>query len=169
MNQNIPDATSRMRAVGYRRVSMKDQVDGHSLDAQENNIQRYAADHGWQLINIYIDAGISAKKGSHRPAFEQLMQDAQDKKFEVVVVDKIDRFYRHLNGLLTTLDQLNSYGVSFASVQEHLDFTSPWGKLMLTVLGMLAEIYLDNLRQETRKGKVERAHKGLWMGGIPYG
>ena len=169
MNQNIPDATSHLRAVGYRRVSMKDQVDGHSLDAQENNIQRYAADHGWQLVNIYIDAGISAKKGSHRPAFEQLMQDAQDKKFEVVVVDKIDRFYRHLNGLLTSLDQLNSYGVSFASVQEHLDFTSPWGKLMLTVLGMLAEIYLDNLRQETRKGKVERAHKGLWMGGIPYG
>lgn len=169
MEHNISKSTPILRAVGYRRVSMKDQVDGHSLDAQENNIQRYATDHGWQLIQIYVDAGISAKKGSHRPAFEQLMQDAREKKFDVIVVDKIDRFYRHLNGLLTSLDQLNSYGVSFASVQEHLDFTSPWGKLMLTVLGMLAEIYLDNLRQETRKGKVERAHKGLWMGGIPYG
>ena len=66
--------------------------------------------------------------------------DASQKKFDVIVVDKIDRFYRHLSGLLTTLDQLNGYGVSFASVQEQLDFTTPWGKLMLTVLGTLAEI-----------------------------
>ena len=90
-------------------------------------------------------------------------------KFDVVIVDKIDRFYRHLGGLLATLDQLNSCGVSFASVQEKLDFTTPWGKLMLTVLGMLAEIYIDNLRQETRKGKIQHARKGLWLGAIPYG
>ena len=118
MSTSNLDAMPVLRAVGYRRVSMRDQMDGHSLDAQENNIHRYAADHNWQLLNIYVDAGISAKKGSHRPAFEQLMQDAQAKKFDVVVVDKIDRFYRHLNGLLTSLDQLNSYGISFASVQE---------------------------------------------------
>lgn len=82
-------------------------------------------------------------------------------KFDVVVVDKIDRFYRHLSGLLTSLDTLRSHGIAFASVQEKLDFTTPWGKLMLTVLGMLAEIYIDNLRQETRKGKLQRARKGL--------
>jgi site-specific DNA recombinase len=58
-----------LRAVGYRRVSMRDQINGHSLDAQEDNIQRYIRDQGWQLQKIYIDAGISAKKGSHRPAF----------------------------------------------------------------------------------------------------
>ncbi len=157
------------RAVGYRRVSMPDQVNGHSLDAQEVNIRRYAEEHGWELIEIYVDAGISAKKGSRRPAFEQMLNDAREGKFDIIIVDKIDRFYRHLGGLLTTLDQLNSYGVSFASVQEKLDFTTPWGKLMLTVLGMLAEIYIDNLRQETRKGKIQRARKGLWLGAIPYG
>lgn len=158
-----------LRAVGYRRVSMKDQVEGFSLDAQEGNITRYVESHGWELVDIYIDAGISAKKGSRRPAFERLMKDAQAGKFDVVVVDKIDRFYRHLSGLLSTLDQLNSYGVSFASVQEQLDFTTPWGKLMLTVLGTLAEIYLDNLRQETRKGKLQRARQGFWLGEHPYG
>jgi site-specific DNA recombinase len=60
-------------------------------------------------------------------------------------------------------------GIPFASVQERLDFTSPWGKLMLTVLGILAEIYLDNLRQETLKGKHQRAREGLWNGLPPYG
>jgi len=60
----------------------------------------------WSISTI--DAGISAKKGSQRPAFEHLMRDAQSGKFDVVVVDKIDRFYRHLSGLLSSLDQLNS-------------------------------------------------------------
>jgi DNA invertase Pin-like site-specific DNA recombinase len=157
------------RAVGYKRVSAREQVEGHSLDAQEVHICTYVQAQGWTLMQIYEDAGISAKKGSHRPALEQLLRDAKAGKFDVVVVDKIDRFYRHLGGLLSALDQLNSYGVSFASVQEKLDFITPWGKLMLTVLGMLAEIYLDNLRQETKKGQRQRARKGMWIGGIPFG
>ena len=143
----------RLRAVGYRRVSMREQVDGHSLDAQEKNIRDYAKHNDWELIELYTDAGISAKKDSHRPALAQLMQNAEAGKFDVVIVDKVDRFYRHLAGLLTALDELRGFDVSFVSVQERLDFTSPWGKLMLTVLGILAEIYLDNLRQETIKGK----------------
>jgi site-specific DNA recombinase len=159
----------RLRAVGYRRVSSKEQTDGHSLDAQEVHIRNYAQTQNWDIVHIYCDAGISAKKDSRRPALEQLMTDASQGKFDVVIVDKIDRFYRHLGGLLVALDALNGHGVAFASVQEHLDFTSPWGKLMLTVLGMLAEIYIDNLRQETKKGKLQRAREGMWNGSIPFG
>ena len=159
----------KLKAAGYRRVSMREQIDGHSLDAQEKNIRDYAAGQGWELIEIYTDAGISAKKDSHRPDLERLMADAKAGKLDVIVVDKIDRFYRHLAGLLSALDELHTINVSFASVQERLDFTSPWGKLMLTVLGILAEIYLDNLRQETLKGKLQRARKGLWNGLPPYG
>jgi hypothetical protein len=59
--------------------------------------------------------------------------------------------------------------IAFVSVQERLDFTTVWGKLTLTVLGTLAEIYIDNLRQETRKGKLQRARDGLWNGNISYG
>jgi site-specific DNA recombinase len=161
--------SSVLRAVGYRRVSMRDQVDGFSLDAQEVNIRKFAANKGWELGEIYIDAGISAKKDSRRPSLERLMKDAEADKFDVVIVDKIDRFYRHLTGLLTALDKLHSFDVSFASVQEQMDFTTPWGKLTLTMLGMLAEIYIDNLRQETRKGKVQRARDGYFNGNIPFG
>jgi hypothetical protein len=84
-------------------------------------------------------------------------------------VDKVDRFYRHLQGLLSALDELNDHGVTFVSVKENLDFSTPWGKLALTVLGMLAEIYIDNLREETSKGLRARARKGLWNGSIPVG
>jgi site-specific DNA recombinase len=94
------------RAVGYKRVSAREQVEGHSLDAQEVHIRTFVQAQGWTLMQIYEDAGISAKKGSHRPALEQLLRDAKAGKFDVVVVDKIDRFYRHLGGLLSALDQL---------------------------------------------------------------
>jgi site-specific DNA recombinase len=161
---NIP-----LRAVGYRRVSMREQVDGFSLDAQENNIRKYAEDHGWVMTQIYTDAGISAKRDSERPQFLRMLKAASTHQFDVVIVDKIDRFYRHLSGLLNTLDRLQENNVFFASVQERLDFTTPWGKLTLTVLGMLAEIYIDNVRQETTKGKVQRARDGYWNGNIPYG
>ena len=159
----------RLRAVGYRRVSMKEQVDGHSLAAQEASIRQFVAQQDWELTNLYTDAGHSAKKDSYRPALDRLMKDAAKGRYDIVVVDKIDRFYRHLSGLLVALDTLNQHGVTFASVKEKLDFTTPWGKLMLTVLGMLAEIYLDNLRQETIKGKLQRARSGLWNGNIPFG
>lgn len=157
-----------LRAVGYRRVSTREQLDGFSLDAQENNIRKYAEDHGWEVTSLYTDAGISAKRDSERPQFIQLLEDAEAHKFDVVIVDKIDRFYRHLSGLLNTLDRLKEADVFFVSVQERLDFTTPWGKLTLTVLGMLAEIYIDNLRQETTKGKVQRARDGYWNGNISY-
>jgi site-specific DNA recombinase len=121
------------------------------------------------LGNIYTDSGISAKKDSTRPQFARLMEDAKAGHFDVVIVDKIDRFYRHLNGLLNALDQLNNQKVTFVSVQERIDFTTPWGKLTLTMLGMLAEIYIDNLRQETQKGKLQRARDGWWNGNIPLG
>jgi site-specific DNA recombinase len=160
---------STLRAAGYRRVSMREQVDGHSLAAQSENIQAYAEGQGWKLVKVYTDAGISAKKGSRRPALDDLMADAKAGAFDVVIVDKIDRFYRYLNGLLTALDTLNNWYVSFVSVHEKLDFTTPWGKLTLTVLGMLAEIYIDNLRRETTKGKLQRAKDGYWNGNPPFG
>ena len=158
-----------VKAVGYRRVSMKDQVDGFSLDAQEAHIRDYVHSQSWHLMQIYTDAGISGGAGSRRLALEALMADAQAGQFDVVVVDKIDRFYRHLTSLLTALDKLHQWGVGFVSVQERLDFTTSWGKLTLTILGILAEIYIDNLRQETKKGKRQRVRSGLLNGPVPYG
>lgn len=81
-----------LRAVGYRRVSMREQVDGFSLDAQDNNIRQYVELQGWEFVDLYTDAGISAKKDSHRPSLERLMKDAELHRFDVIVVDKVDRF-----------------------------------------------------------------------------
>ena len=72
----------------------------------------------------------------------------------------IDRFYRDLGGLLAALHHLHQHHVTFVSITENLDFTMPWGKLILAVLGALAEIYIDKLRDETKKGKRPAPAKG---------
>ena len=117
-----------MRAVSYIRVSTEEQLEGHSLDAQRTSTRAFIAERGWTFVGEYLDAGISAKSDSYRPALERLLQDARQRRFDVVVVDKVDRFYRYLKGLLITLDVLNENGVAFVSVHERLDLSTPWGK-----------------------------------------
>jgi hypothetical protein len=82
----------------------------------------------------------------------------------------VDRFYRNLQGLLGALDRLNQAGVGFVSITENPDFTTPWGKLTLAVLGTLAEIYVDKLSAETSKDKTDSCPQGtvqrqysLWL------
>jgi len=158
-----------MFAVGYCRVSTDNQAEtGHSLDAQQRAIEEYCARKGWQLQKIYTDAGISGTLDT-RPALETLFRDAEREQFNVVVVDAICRDCRSLSGLLRAMDKLDRQHVSFVSITENLDFTTSWGKLTLAVLGTLAEIYIDKLRIETRKGLLERAKKGLHNGTIPFG
>ncbi|MCL7453306.1 MAG: recombinase family protein, partial [Anaerolineae bacterium] len=158
-----------MNAAGYMRASTDEQVnEGHSLDAQEHAIVEFCRARGWTLIEIYVDPGLSGALVD-RPSLQRLLQDAAKGKFDVLVVHAIDRFYRDLQGLLSAFRQLQDLGVSFISITENLDFTTPWGKLALAVLGTLAEIYLDKLRIETSKGKKARARKGLSNGMPPLG
>jgi DNA invertase Pin-like site-specific DNA recombinase len=158
-----------MNAVGYTRVSTEEQAEyGHSMEAQEALIRDFAGARGWQVQRIYSDPGRTGRNG-HRPGLEQLIKDAQRGQFDVVIVHAIDRLYRNLEALLKTLQLLREHNVAFVSVSESLDFTTPWGKLTLAVLGTLAEIYIDKLSAETTKGKVQRARKGLWNGSIPLG
>ncbi len=161
--------TRIIRVAGYCRVSTDDQAEsGHSLDAQQRAIRDFCARKGWDLMEIYTDAGISGTLDK-RPALQRLLDDAAAGQFEVVAVHAIDRFYRSLTGLLRAIEQLRQHNVSFVSITENLDFTTPWGKLTLAVLGTLAEIYIDKLRTETTKGLLERAKKGLHNGTVPLG
>ncbi len=158
-----------MRVAIYLRFSCKDQMDSFSIDAQRHATTTFIQQRGWTLVAEYVDEAYSAKADAERPAFQRLLAAARQRQFDLIVVDKVDRFYRHLRGLLTTLEDLQLYNVALVSVKENLDFTTPWGKIALTILGILAEVYIDNLRQETRKGLRARARSGKWNGSVPFG
>ena len=87
----------------------------------------------------------------------------------MIAVHKLDRFSRNILDTIRTLAELRNFGIGFVSATEDFDFTTPVGKVLLTLLAAFAEIYIDNLSAETRKGKVERARKGLYNGTLPFG
>jgi DNA invertase Pin-like site-specific DNA recombinase len=127
--------------------------------------------HGWQIVQEYSDEGKSARTDdlAKRPAFAQMLADAEAGLFDVIVVHKLDRFARNLRVTLETLERLDRAGVAFVSINENMDFTTPIGKVILATLGAFAQYYSDNLSWETKKGKNERKAQGLYNGLLPFG
>jgi site-specific DNA recombinase len=163
--------TRSNRAAIYERVSSEEQVEGYSLDAQDRAGRLYCDAHGWEVPNVYRDEGRSARTDelARRPAFEQMLADAEAGLIDVVVVHKLDRFARNLRVTLETLERLERSGVGFVSISEQMDFTTPIGKVILATLAAFAQYYSDNLSTETKKGKAERKAQGLFNGLLPFG
>jgi len=163
--------TRTVRAALYERVSSEEQVEGYSLDAQDRAGRLYCEAHGWQVAQVYRDEGRSARTDdlAKRPAFQQLLVDAEAGLIDVVVVHKLDRFARNLRVTLETLERLERVRVGFVSISEQMDFTTPIGKVVLSTLAAFAQFYSDNLSAETKKGKAERKAQGLFNGVLPFG
>lgn len=116
-----------MRAGAYLRVSSDEQVEGHSFDAQRRAIVQLYKDHGWELVVEHADESISARHEdiSRRPSFKAILDDAKSRKFDVLVIHKLDRFSRRLIVTLSAMEGLRQYGVAFLSISEQMDFTTP--------------------------------------------
>jgi site-specific DNA recombinase len=155
--------------VIYIRVSTTEQAEeGYSLREQERECRLFAERHGWQVYQVCEDDGYSGTRDD-RPAFQRLLRDGEDGKFQGVVIHKLDRAYRSAQGMLATFSDWQSQCIFLASVSENLDFTTVWGKLILVVLSMLAEIFVTNLREETKKGLRGKFAEGIHNGWLPWG
>jgi site-specific DNA recombinase len=157
-----------MRAVDYRRVSSAMQVEGFSLDAQAAACRTLINQRGWILVGSYADEGISART-TDRPSFAEMMTAARERQFDVIVVHKLDRLSRSVVDLLLIMRELEQLGVAVVSATEQFDFSTPIGRVLLTLIAAIAEWYLANLGEETSKGMQARAAAGLWQGRLPYG
>src|SRR5215208_4185005 len=101
--------TRTIRAALYERVSSEEQVEGYSLDAQDRAGRLYRDAHAWEIAQVYRDEGRSARTDdlTKRPAFQQMLADAEAGLIDVVVVHKLDRFARNLRVTLETLERLD--------------------------------------------------------------
>ncbi len=160
-----------MKAALYARVSSEEQVEGYSIDAQRRAFDALVQGRGWTKYREYIDEGKSARTDNinKRPAFKEMIDDALARKFDVLVVHKLDRFSRNVRFTLEHFDKLLKAEVAFVSINEQMDFTTPSGKVHLALLGAFAQYYSDNLSQETKKGWHERRAQGLYCGLLPFG
>ena len=160
-----------MKVAIYIRVSTEDQVkEGYSLEVQREYLESFAKREGYEVFNVYCDEGISAYS-TRREALQRLLKDAKDKKFELVLVYKIDRFSRKLKDLLNLVDELSSYGVGFKSATEPFDSTTSAGKLMFQQLGSFAEFERNRISERVFPGMIKGVQQGNWQGArfSPFG
>jgi DNA invertase Pin-like site-specific DNA recombinase len=132
-----------MRVALYARVST---LNGQHPEMQLSELREYCVRRGWQIIAEYVDEGISGSR-ERRPQLDRLMADAHRRKFEAVLVWKIDRFGRSLRHLVNALADLDAYGVAFVSLRDNLDLSTPSGRLMFQVIGAMSE-FERSLTQE---------------------
>ena len=160
-----------IRVAGYIRVSDESQIEGHSLDAQQNEITRWCERRNYDLLSIYAEEGRSAHTENidRRPRLVELLHDADKGMFDVVVVHNIDRWSRNVGVQRQALQRLGEAGVGFASVAEDMDYTTPWGRLSLTMMGSVAEFFSDQLGFHVSKAQRHRVEMGLPVGPIPFG
>src|SRR5262249_42457164 len=132
------------RAALYMRISTKGH--GQTTDTQALALREYAERRGFQIVEEYRDEGLSGAK-DRRPALDQLMRDGRARKFDVVVVARFDRFARSVSHLLRALEEFNHLGVDFVSLSESIDTSTPVGKMIFTVLGAVAELERNLIRE----------------------
>lgn len=157
-----------MKAAIYIRVSSDMQIDGYSLETQEEACKRVAERERWQVVTVYRDEGKSAKT-VQRPAFQQMLSDAEMGMFDAILVHKLDRFSRSVTDMLLTMRDLERRKVAVKSATEDFDFTTPIGRVLLTLLAAFAEWYLANLSAEVKRNRKTAAMGGNWGSRLPFG
>lgn len=158
------------RAAIYVRVSTEEQArDGYGLAAQEQSARAYCQAQGWELVDVYRDAGRSGKSVRGREALRELLDRAKAGQFERVVFWKLDRLGRNLRDLLEICEQLEGADVAIVSVQEAIDTGTPSGRMIRNVLGSLAEFERDIIVDRIKAGLAEKARQGELLGPLPIG
>lgn len=118
----------------------------------------------------YIDGGYSGKN-LNRPAIQKLMKDAKTNKIDCVIVFKLDRLSRSQKDTLYLIEEIfNKHNVGFTSIQEKFDTTTPFGKAMIGILSVFAQLERETILERTKIGTRKRAEEGKWRGGgkIPF-
>ena len=161
-----------IKAGLYARVSTDIQMEGYSIDAQKEFLLNYAKVKEFTEYEYYVDGGYSGKD-LERPAIQKLIKDVKARKIDCVIVFKLDRISRSQKDTLYLIEEVfNKYHVGFVSIRENFDTTTPFGKAMVGVLSIFAQLERETILERTRIGIQKRAENGFWKGGgrdpFPY-
>ncbi|QHQ82455.1 recombinase family protein [Bacillus subtilis] len=124
---------------------------------------------GYEVFKIYDDRGISGKSIKGRPALQQLLRDANEHAFDMVLVWKMNRFSRKTLDLLTIVDLLKKKHISFRSLTERHETETPSGVMQFQMMAIIAEFERANIAENVKMGMIARAREGSWNGGQVLG
>ena len=161
----------RKKIVGYVRVSLEKQVEGYSIDGQVDEIKKTAQFKDFDIKEIYKEEGKSGKSVEGRPEFQRMLKDISESgDIDYVVVFKLSRFGINILDVLNSLEYIRRYGVELYTIEDGIDTSTASGKLLVPVLGAVAEIERENILAQTMLGRNRKAQAGGWNGGFaPYG
>ncbi len=149
----------------YCRVSTENQIENYSIDEQRERLEAFCKAKGWIDHVMFVDPGFSGGN-LERPALRGLINEVKRGKFNTVVVYKLDRLSRSQKDTLYLIeDVFNKYGVSFVSVCENFDTGTPFGKAMIGILSVFAQLEKDQITERFTMGRIGRAKSGLFHGG----
>ena len=176
MNERISDIRNKvigvaLRVAGYIRVSSLDQVDGFSLDAQRRAIETLCEQEGWNLVEIYVDEGKSARRDSatKRPAFSRMLEDATQDRLDLVVTHTLDRLSRNILMTMQTFKILSDNKVRYRAIAQDIDYSTPEGYLHMVIIGAFAQYFSDILSMHVKKGIQEKVRSGRHHGNPAFG
>lgn len=159
-----------MRAVGYLRVSTDEQAErGVSLAAQRAKVEAYAGLYQLELVEVVVDAGVSAKS-LDRPGLRRALAMLQAGEAAALVVLKLDRLTRSVRDLGELLDrQFGNGGAALLSVAENLDTRSAVGRMVLNIMASVAQWERESICERTKTVLDHKRTLGHRTGSIPYG
>lgn len=148
----------------YVRVSTTNQAEeGYSIDEQIDKLEAYCKIKDWTVYKVYTDGGFSGSN-TDRPALEKLIKDANKKKFDTVLVYKLDRLSRSQKDTLFLIEDIFiKNGIEFLSLQENFDTSTPFGKAMIGLLSVFAQLEREQIKERMQLGKLGRAKAGKSM------
>ena len=156
-------------AAIYVRVSTEDQSRfGHSLDEQESSINRLCEYKQYPIYKIYREEGESAKT-MNRHKFQEMISDLKDKKFNKIIIYKLDRLTRSIVDLENICTMLESYNCSLESVSEEINTGNANGRFFVRMLTILAQLEIERTSERTKFGLIGAAKKGHVSGQPPLG
>lgn len=157
------------RAVGYVRVSTNDQADsGLSLEHQEQKIRAMAEMRDVQLLEIIVDAGLSAKT-LDRPGIQRVLAMIDAGSVDAIIVLKLDRLTRSVRDLGAIIDRIERRDVALMSVYEYIDSSTANGRLMLNMLGSIAQWEREAIGERTADALRAKRARGERSGAEPFG
>jgi DNA invertase Pin-like site-specific DNA recombinase len=150
----------KQRLALYARVSTSTGQQDPEMQLRE--LREYAKHRDFVIVDEYVDRMTGSKDS--RPSLNRMMADASQRKFDAVLVWKLDRFGRSLRHLVNAIAELEALGVAFISLRDNVDLTTPSGRLMFQIIGAMAEFERALIQERVKAGLRNAKAKGRRLG-----
>lgn len=150
-----------MQTAIYCRVSTEEQAtEGFSIHAQKDKLTKYANINDWDIVDYYVDDGISGKNLTERPEVLRLIEDVKKGKIKNVLIYKLDRLTRSVKDLIYLIELFDKNNCTFNSQTEKIDTSNAVGRMFVKIIGIFAEFERENLAERVTLGYEQKTREG---------